>query len=924
MGRACADCRAPDIGRTTASVVPTSNAYVLYNICVQAGIGLVGRDEELVELRRFLHAPGQGALAVRGDAGVGKTALTSDLADHALREDWRVLRAIGVESEKPFTLAGLNQMVVGLRDEWSRLDGHDHDVLAPAFGADPAETPSPMSLAASLLALLGAAAKARPVLLVVDDVHWLDELSATVLSAAGRRATDPRVRIIAAFRPQHGVEFSTAGWIELDLDPLGSADARHIVDRMALSLSVSTRKTILDFAAGNPLALEELPRHADQIDSWTVSLPLTDRLVTVFGGRFRQLDARVRTELLRAALDGAPADRHADAGSRYAMADVEPAIEQDLLIVSPMGNIVFRHPLVRAAVIHRATASERRAAHAHLAELYADSLVRRATHLSAASTQPDQAVADLLEHAARLSIRRGGAAVAVDWLSQASRLCTDPSRSEALRAEAGFVASQASRFDDAQALADNDESVAAVLTGSYLSLYRDGDVIGTHRRILRALRDADALDDATVVRLIKLLLAISLYSGDIDLWVLTDDIVDRLSGRLDADALLYRDSLGDVARRGHTVGARLAEYRDGQTPREPWDVMRVGVSAYFVDRLADFRTTVQRLFERDHDRGAVTNAMTMLHLLVLDQIGSGDWTAAQRSVQIGVELATTHRNELFRYQFIAYDGFRAACAGDVDQARRCATEVDAWAGPRRLGLLLGLVHRVAVLVALAEGDYEEAYAAALRITTVGEFRPYSHAAIDVLLDFGEAAVYVHQHDSARMHVAEAERLRLRDISPRLDAVVTAVDAMTASEAEAGALYDEAVDHPGVVDFPFDRNRIRLSYGMWLRRRRLTTEAREMLTLAAEEFDHLGAVPWADRARTELRAAGGGVKRSDSLTTQERKIAELAAVGMSNKEIASELFLSPRTVGAHLYRIFPKLKVKSRAGLGQALRDGPER
>ncbi|WP_084727396.1 helix-turn-helix transcriptional regulator [Rhodococcoides yunnanense] len=891
---------------------------------MRAGIGLVGRDEELVELSRFLHAPGQGALAIRGDAGVGKTALINDIVDRARREDWRVLRAIGVESERPFTLGGLNQMVVGLRQEWSGLDRHDQDVLAPVFGADPVQAPSPVSLATSLLALLEAASHARPVLLVIDDVHWLDELSATVLCVAGRRACDPRVRIIAAFRPQYGVEFSTAGWIELDLGPLRSADARHIVDRIALSLSVSTRRTILDFAAGNPLALEELPRYADQIDTWTVSLPLTDRLVTVFGGRFGLLDARVRTELLRAALDGTRADMSAEVGSRYTMTDVEQAVEQDLLTVSPLGDIVFRHPLVRAAVIHRASAAERRAAHAHLAELYADSLVRRATHLGAASTLPDQSVADLLEQAAQLSIRRGGATVAVDWLRRASQLCTDPSRRDALRAEAAFVASQASRFDDAQTLTDNDESVAAVLTDAYLALYRDGDVIGTHRRVLRALRDAGTLDDATLVRLVKLLLAISLYSGDAALWVLTDEIVDRLSDRLDVDALLYRDALGDVARRGHTVGARLSAYRDGQTSREPWDVVHVSVSAYFVDRLADFRATVQHLFERDHDRGAVTNAMTMLHLLALDQIGSGDWAAAQRSVHIGVELATTHRNELFRYQFIAYDGFRAACAGDAVHARRCAAEVDAWAGPRRLGMLLGFVRRSAVLVALAEGDYEEAYVAALRITSAGEFRPYSHAAIDVLLDFGVAAVHVHRHDWARAHVAEAERLKLRDISPRLEAVVTAVDAMSAPDSEAGALYVKAVDHPGLQDFPFDRNRIQLSYGMWLRRRRHTAEAREVLALAAEGFDDLGAPPWADRARTELRAAGGGVKHSDALTAQERKVAELASMGLSNKEIASELFLSPRTVGAHLYRIFPKLGVKSRAGLGQALRDVPGR
>jgi DNA-binding CsgD family transcriptional regulator len=374
------------------------------------------------------------------------------------------------------------------------------------------------------------------------------------------------------------------------------------------------------------------------------------------------------------------------------------------------------------------------------------------------------------------------------------------------------------------------------------------------------------------------------------------------------------------------VRARLADYHNGLAAREPWDVMRLGVSAFYVDGLADFRTTLTRLFEREHARGAVTNAMTMLHLLLLDQIGSGDWDRAAESVRVGLELTSTHRNELFRHQFLAYEGLRAACVGDVDTARRCSAQVDAWAGPRRLGLLLGFAQRIPVLTALAEGDYQGAYVAALRISAAGEFPPYSHQVTDGLLDFVEAALHAGHQDAARTHAHVAVRLGLGEISPRLDAVTTAVQAMTAPDEDADALYRTALMHNGLDDFPFERNRIRLAYGMWLRRRRHTTEAREALTSAADGFEALGTPPWAQRARTELRAAGAAVKRSDSdttaLTTQERTIAELAAAGQSNKQIAAQLYLSPRTVGAHLYRIFPKLGVTSRAGLGHALRNLP--
>ena len=777
-----------------------------YKSHVRAAIGLVGREDELAELTRFLDGPGLGALAVRGEAGVGKTALTAELCSRARTDGWRVLRAIGVEAEKPFALGGLNQMVLGLRDVLATLDANARDVLAPVYGADPGQPPSALALALAVLDLFTAAAVVQPVLLVVDDVQWLDEMSAAVLSAVGRRASDPRFRIVATYRPHSGDEFPTTGWDELVLGPLRPTDAAQVIDRMHLTLSAVTRQAILDSAAGNPLALEELPRNADRIDEWaseTFGLPMTERLVTVFGGRLRRLDPRVRTELLRAALDGARANASTDSGSRYAMVDVQSAIDQDLLMADSLGDIVFRHPLVRAAVIHQAAPGERRDAHAYLAGLYDDVLVRRATHLSAASATPDQSVADLLDEAARLSIRRGGAAVAVDWLRRAAQLCTDPARRDALRAEAAFVAAQASRFDDAQKLAvpshDQSESVSSVLTGAYLALYRDGEVVGTHRRILLALKGADALDDATVSRLAKLLLAITQYAADAALWQQTDEAIDRVVDRVDSPTLLYRDSWGDLARRGHSVRARLAEYRDTLPTLEPWEVMRLGVTAYYVDGLSDFRATLTQLFERERDRGAVTNAMTMLHLLLLDQIASGRWESAQESVRLGLELTATHHNELFRLQFIAYDGLRAASAGDVETARRCAAEVTGWAGPRRIGLLLGFVQRIAVLVALAQADYETAYAAALRIGPAGEFAPYAHQAVTGVLDLVEAAVHVGRPDAARAHVDAAVRLRLAENSPRVDALITAGRAMTATDVEAGELYESALTHPALAE-----------------------------------------------------------------------------------------------------------------------------
>ncbi len=894
---------------------------------MRAGIGLIGRDDELDALDEFLGGSSRCALVVRGDAGVGKTALADEIAHRAVEQGWRVMRATGVEAETTFALGGLNQVVFALREELAGLDPHDQDVLAPVLGADPVAAPAPMTLAMSLLALVASAARAAPLLLVLEDLQWFDDVSVTVLNAAGRRLSDPRVRFLATARPQPGRRVAD-GWEELDVRPLSEDDGARLVDQAGVAMSPATRQMILDAAAGNPLALQELPRNAEQIDTWTAAMPLSDRLVDVFGARLRRLDEHVRTELLRAALDGTPAATTGDTTARYAMLDVEPAIEQGLLVSDPSGDVVFRHPLVRAAVIHQASASQRREAHARLAGLYGDVLMRRATHLSAAATGPDQAVADVLDRAAHLSIRRGGAAIAVDWLRRAAELSTEVSRREQMRADAAFVASQSSRFEDAEQLAEDpdDEPTAAasILTAAYLALYRDGDVLASHRQILSVLHHAEEFDDALVARMVKLLLAVTMYCGEPERWRQTDQVVDRLAARLDVDARICQDAWGDVTRRGHTVLERLATQRAQLARREPWDVMRLGVAAYYVDGLADFRTPLRQAFERESDRGAITNAMTMLHLLLLDQIASGDWTRAHQSIRLGLDLSATHRNELFHQQFVAYDGLHAAMTGDAATVRRCTTDVEAWARPRHLGLLLTIARRATTLNGLGGGDFAAAYASATREHVAGEPPPYSKQMTEELLDLVEAAVLSGHVERARAYVDQAISSRVGDISPRLTALVDAARAMTATGEDAAALYERALTHPGLAGYPFEQNRIRLSYGMWLRRQRRTAEARSLLTLAVEQFGLLSARPWEERAASELRASGANVTRKQGntvlLTSQERKIAELAAAGQSNKQIAAQLYLSPRTIGAHLYRIFPKLGVTSRAALGQALND----
>jgi DNA-binding CsgD family transcriptional regulator len=234
-----------------------------------------------------------------------------------------------------------------------------------------------------------------------------------------------------------------------------------------------------------------------------------------------------------------------------------------------------------------------------------------------------------------------------------------------------------------------------------------------------------------------------------------------------------------------------------------------------------------------------------------------------------------------------------------------------------------VAQRITARIALAEADYGAAYDAAVRVNAPGEFPSNNVQVADDMMDLAEAAVQTGRLDAVRAHVAEAVRLNLAEVSPRTAALILAMSAMTAADSEAGDLYQSALTHPGISEFPFDHARIALAQGMWLRRMRRHTEARTALEFAADTFKRLGARPWAERARGELRAAGASTKRAlgdaETLSSQERRIADLAATGHTTKQIAAQLSISARTVDNHLYRVFPKLGITSRAGLSEALR-----
>ncbi|MGW4648166.1 AAA family ATPase [Kitasatospora sp. NPDC004289] len=935
---------------------------------------MVGRENERVVLSAFLTDPHGQALVLKGETGVGKSALLEDTARQAAASGHRVVRAVGVEAESQLPYSGLHQLLHPLLPQAGALDVAHRTAIDVVFGRSRETPPSVMTLGIAVLDLVAVAAERERLLLVLDDGQWLDAASTEVCGFVGRRLAGTTAKLLAALRPESSAGFDAAALPVLPVPPLDGAAAERLLDGRHPAVDPRVRRQVLEQARGNPLALLELPAYLGGLTegepgAGPVAVPLPDRFRQVYGARIAGLGAAVRAELLRGALDGvnavavsgggvfggtssseAPVGEAPGGGAsrgavpagrvgpavRYRMRDVEEAAAAGLLDQDPVsGEFAFRHPLVRSTVVRLATPNERRAAHAELARVHRDEVERRATHLAAAAVDPDEEVAVALEEAAASATRRGGAAAAVTWLTRAAELSPVAADRARRLGDAAFVAGHAGLLHQAQLLAGAERvsgaagTTASALAFAYAVLYEDGDVRSAHRQLLAAAERAGAAGpSAELTRVVNLLLGVSQYVGDAGYWERTHRLLDGLGELVPVSSRIYRDAWSDVVRRGTGVAERVAAGYADYPDLDPWDITRLGVAAYHVDHLSHYRTYLLRSVERELRTGAVANGMTMLHLIMLDRMASGEWEAAERTGQQVLELTLAHGNVLFAQQSRAYLAQLAALRGETERARELQAEVDRWARPRRVGFLVQITEAAATTAALSEGDYEAAYRCAIGITAPGAFEPCSHQAPRTLLDLVEAALHTGRDEEARRHAVAAREAGLPQVSPRLAVTTYGALAMTAADLdEATAMYRRAEAHPAAGDFPFELARIRLAHGIHLRQHAGPRAARPVLTAAAETLGRLGARAWAERARAELRTCGApaaasagvpGTPDPSALTWQERRIADLAATGLTNKEIGERTHLSPRTVSSHLYRVFPKLGITSRAALRDAL------
>jgi DNA-binding CsgD family transcriptional regulator len=924
---------------------------------------LVGRSGELGRISRLvIEAAQQGAaLMIFGDPGVGKSALLDVAADTFSAQNGQVLAVAGLEHEAEIAFSALSLLLHPLRAHLAELEVPHRQGLSVVLGLADGPAPSRLVVANSVLALLRLMAARSSLLMIVDDLQWVDRPSAAILGLVSRRLAEMRVGFLGAARTGEAGFFESSGLPELRVEALSSEAASSLVDAEFPGLAAGVRQRVLAESEGNPLALLELPaalslpeRAAEQV--LPDVLPLGRKLQSTFAARLVQLPGSARALLLLAALDGTGEltvlHRASAAGSGLDV--LAPAERARLVRVDDSaGRVTFRHPLVRAAVVAASTSAERRHAHRALAHQLTSQPERRAWHLAASCVQPDETVSALLEATAASVLRRGDAVGAVAALIRAADLHPGGDQRSRLLAQAAFVGAGVAGdlrsvprllADARQADPGHGESLQAAVAASYALLNGDGDLLTAHRLLVSAIEarrlllktgrdDADGSDPSAVepalADALHSLLTVCSWAGRADLWPPLLSAIEDLRPGLPRMLHLRVRVQGDPAR---LDAATLAEFDDAirglRDQADPARTVQIAIAAIYTDRIDDCREPLWRVVRDGRSGGAITLAIRAMMALCVEDFAVGKWDEVDDLATEGLRLCEDYGYGLPTWFLRFGQALVAAGRRDEDLVCPLTEQMMRWAAPRGVGAVQMFARHARGLSALGRGAFEEAYQQFSAIGSPGALPAYTAYAVKIPLDLVEAAVRTGRRDEAAAHVQAMREAGLPSLSGHLALMTAAAAALCASDEDAADLFEAALNVPEAGRWPFDLARVHLAYGEQLRRHHAPGVARRHLGTALDVFQSLGAQPWMARAASELRASGRTRQHNDyvsagALTPQEREIALMAASGLSNRQIGERLFLSHRTVGTHLYRVFPKLGITTRAALRDALAETPQ-
>ena len=906
---------------------------------------LLGRRAERDVLDRFLAAVRVGesrTLVVRGEPGVGKTALLKYLAGRA--SDCRVAAATGVQSEMELAFAGLHQLLAPMLDRLERLPGPQRDALRTAFGMSAGPVPDRFLVGLAVLGLLSEMAAARPLVCLVDDEQWLDHASAQILAFVARRLGAEAVGLVFGARVPSG---DLAGLPELVVGGLREDDARALLGSVLTGpMDERVRDQIVAETRGNPLALLELPRGLTAAElaggfGLPGALSLPRRIEESFRRRVEALPAQTRLLLLLAAAEptGDPVLLWRAAGQLGIGAEAAgPAAEAGLAEFG--ARVRFRHPLVRSAAYRSATLEERQQLHRALAKATDPAIDpdRRAWHRAHAAPGPDEDVAAELERSADRVQARGGLAAAAAFLERATVLTPNPAQRAGRALAAAQAKVQAGGSGAAlDLLAMAEAGPLSELQHARVDLARAQLAFATSRGsdavplLLQAAKQLEPIDAG---------LARATYLDA----MIAANFAGRLAGP-GADVLAVARAVSAAPPPLHAPGASdllldglATHYNEGYAAALP--ILRRALIAFGGGMPADqelrwlslaFAAAIhiwdddraevlsKRYVERARKVGALIELPLALSRRVYVLLSAGELTAAATLVE-EVQAAT----EATGTNFTPYAAMGlAALRGDEIEASALIEATLKDVPSRGEGLGITAAERANAVLNNGLGHYQKAQAAAQRATVNDRELGFSNWALAELIEAATRSGISETAAGAYRRLAEITSASGTDWALGVQA---RSHALLSEGEEAEGLYRQAIARLGRTRARTELARAHLLYGEWLRRERRRADAREQLRTAHRMLEAMGMEAFAERAGRELRATGETARKRTvattvELTAREAQIARLARDGLSNPEIGTRLFLSPRTVQYHLRNVFTKLGISSRGQLYRVLPNG---
>ncbi|MHA6630307.1 AAA family ATPase [Pseudonocardia sichuanensis] len=880
---------------------------------------LVGRQAEIAAVTEVLDRARRGtggALVLWGEPGIGKTALLDHVT--AASPDIAVWAVQPARCESGTPYAGLYTLLRPVEHLIATLPVSQAAALRGVLAGE-ATGPGRLLTAVAVLSLVSAPAVDGPLLIVVDDAHRLDAETAFVLGFVARRVrTDPVVVLVAGHDAPAGGPWE--GVDPLAVGPLADHDAAQLLAAAHPGLDATAVTRAVDAGGGNPLALHELPT---RFDDRAGTVPVGPRLRKAFAERLQTMQPSARELVVLLAAARADGDQLTLARSVLSCDAEEPVWEETLrsgLLAGTPDRPALRHPVVRAAVYASASPSERRTAHQTLAAALPPGSRGHVWHRAATVHDVDEEIAGLLEQ----TVPPGAGAVPV--LRRAAELSADPAAATrrlagaAVAAWHGGDATMARRLlADARSLTDEVQATRASRGLRGVLELAEGSLERAHRSLSRDIAEFD--DPRTRVELG----AAALHAG----WsAARDDLVGETLTRL---AELATPGLPDVLPIVRTWWGPATDPPRAGSSAELGDVMAhisrvesqllptspLGLVWGLDEPLADAVHALVRRHRRHADDTSLAAALARIARL---DIAAGRWAAAEDAAAEGLASAERIGAEHIAAECRNCLGWLAAVRGDGRGVDQLTVRTLQLAAPRRDRAVSASAHWNRGMAALAAGRADAALDLLARLDEPGHEAAHPTVALLAGLDTIEAAVHARRPAIGRRR-AEALDAWVRRTGAHWARFTAHLARALLDEPAAERSYRAALDVPGASRRPFDHARARLLYGEWLRRQRRRQDARRQLDAAAETFHALGARPMLERARREQRLTTAPARRATAagtglaaLTAQERRVAQLAAGDLTNREIGARLRISDRTVGHHLSQVFAKLGLRSRRDL----------